>query len=263
MSHFTVLCLLKPDQELRDLLAPFDEGMACEPRIDCTREEFLKDHRKYYEDDPEISKLDDDAFIEEMKNQDYLFDENGNQLTTYNPNSKWDWWSVGGRWSDLLRLTPEAYKMYIEDKVTSGEIVLSSSGSRPGRCNAAKLKYLDFSADKEVYERSLRFWDLCVAKTLKPETEDDEEEVKWMHYKPEYYIERYGTREKYADLESKFGTWAVITPDGKWHQKGNMGWWACSDETHDEAIAWAKGYKEHFIDSADPEWVAVLVDCHI
>ena len=29
-------------------------------------------------------------------------DEQGNLYSTYNPNSKWDWYSVGGRWSGLL-----------------------------------------------------------------------------------------------------------------------------------------------------------------
>lgn len=269
MSHFTVLCLIKEGQTLGELLEPYDEKMECEPRICKTREEFINSTRKYYKDEPEIFELSDDDFIEEMRNHDYSLDKDGNEFTAYNEKSQWDWFVVGGRWPDMLRLTPEAYTLYLEEnaaRLSGGRrdsLVMSASGTKPGRCNAARIKHLDFSPDKKVYDSRLKFWDMYVTGELKPETEDEEEEVKWAHYKPEYYIERFGTRENFADLESRFGTWAVLTPDGIWHQKGNMGWWACSDETHDEATAWATKYKEAFIDTADPEWVAVLVDCHI
>lgn len=61
----------------------------------------------------------------------------------------------------------------------------------------------------------------------------------------------------------KVVTYAVITPDGKWHAPGEMGWFACSSETDDEWDDWAKHYKERFIDSADPNMYLILVDCHI
>lgn len=31
-------------------------------------------------------------------------DKNGNILSTYNPNSQWDWYSIGGRWNGFLPL---------------------------------------------------------------------------------------------------------------------------------------------------------------
>lgn len=33
-------------------------------------------------------------------------DEDGNLLSTCNPNSKWDWYEVGGRWHGMLLLKP-------------------------------------------------------------------------------------------------------------------------------------------------------------
>ena len=62
---------------------------------------------------------------------------------------------------------------------------------------------------------------------------------------------------------AQFSTYAVVTPDGKWHGKGEMGWFACSSETADEAKDWEEHYKERFIDTADPEWYLTIVDCHI
>jgi hypothetical protein len=261
MSHYTVLVLLSKGQELKNQLAPYDEGLEASPRISSTREEFIKDTRKYYKDQPEIFNLSDDEFIEVMR-AEYQLDADGNELTTYNEISKWDWWSVGGRWSDILKLTPEANKMYEDGEASSDELFIYSSGINPGYCNAARIKYLDFSPDQEKYKKSIRFWEIVVEGDS-PKNEEENKEVEFVRHKPEFYVKRYGTKENYADMESRFTTWAVLTPNGEWHQEGKMGWWACSDETDDEAAAWIKTYKEKFIDSADPEWVAVIVDCHI
>lgn len=258
MSHYAVLVFLNGDQDLSDLLAPYNEELECEQRICTPRAEFIESTRKYYKDEPEVFELSDDDFIEEMRVREYELDENGNEITTSNPQAHWDWWSVGGRWSDILKLTDEALKL-----ANSGEdIVFSSAGRRKGYCNAAKVKHLDFSGDDKEYKECIRFWELYVEKQ-KPESEEEEELTKWEIYKPEYYLERYKTKEQYAEAKSRFSTWAVVTPDGVWHQKGNMGWFACSDESDDEAVAWEMNFKEKFVDTADPEWVAVLVDCHI
>ncbi|MFA7205625.1 MAG: hypothetical protein WC102_04760 [Saccharofermentanales bacterium] len=252
MSHFTVLVLMRDDQLLENVLAPFDENKEVPPYISMKRDEFIADKRKIYKRDIErdeesgdeividYESMTDEEFLQAMRALDYTLDDAGNEITTYNKLSQWDWWAVGGRWSNLLRLTPEAYKNYIEDKYTSGEIVLSSSGREPGRCNAAKVKYLDFSSDPEIHARSLRFWDLYVSKMAKAETEEDEEQIKSVRYAPEFYKERYGTRENYAQLESSFETWAVVTPDGKWHEKGSMGWWGLSNESNERACEWTK-----------------------
>lgn len=267
MSHFTLLVLLKSGQDLRTVLAPFDEGLETAPRIITAREEFIKGAREDYKDIPEIYDLSDDEFLTVVR-EDFQLDEKGNEISTYNEQSKWDGWVVGGRWSDQLRLTEEAYSIYLQENESrlSGKnvdsIVLSASGLKPEYCNAAKIKYLDFSPDLELYKKKIRFWELRV-EGAEPQNEDEKESISWAHYKPEFYTKRFETKENYAALESGFTTWAVLTPDGKWHQQGNMGWWATSDETDDEAVAWMRNYKEKFIDTADPEWVAVVIDCHI
>ena len=63
-----------------------------------------------------------------------------------------------------------------------------------------------------------------------------------------------------ASFDSDFRTFAVVTPDGEWFERGSMGWWACvSNEEKD----WEDMYKERFIDTADPSWTITIVDCHI
>ena len=82
-------------------------------------------------------------------------------------------------------------------------------------------------------------------------------------YNKQYYLDRYKTKEMYAKINSQFITFAVITPDGKWHEKGEMGFCGFSGESYEETIDWDFNYKERFIDTADPEWIITIVDCII
>ncbi len=42
-----------------------------------------------------------------------------------------------------------------------------------------------------------------------------------------------------------------------------MGWWGMSSESADEMYDWDIHFEERFIETADPDWYIVLVDCHI
>ena len=51
-------------------------------------------------------------------------DKNGNILSTYNPNAQWDWYRIGGRWSDYFPLKErdsEGNRKYA-DEATIGEV---------------------------------------------------------------------------------------------------------------------------------------------
>ena len=78
-----------------------------------------------------------------------------------------------------------------------------------------------------------------------------------------YYEDYYRDKETYAKIMASFVTYAVVSPDGEWFSKGDMGYWGCSSETADESLNWDLHYKERFIDTADPDWTLTIVDCHI
>ena len=61
----------------------------------------------------------------------YEINEDGNLISRYNPNSKWDWFSVGGRWSGFLLL---------KEKDASGE---------PIQTNEACVGEIDWEAMKQ------------------------------------------------------------------------------------------------------------------
>jgi len=207
--------------------------------------------KEYYNNDFEL-------FMKEWAGHDEKDIETGKYGYWENPNAKWDWYQIGGRWSGLLKLKPG---------VTSGQRGERSWTNEKKiipeyKVDSVKVKDIDFSIDKEEYEKSLRFWELKVEGDT-PRDEKEEEIVENDWHKKEYYTERYDNKEEYAKLISEFGTYAVITPDGVWHSKGDMGWWGCSSETNEEAKKWNKSFKETFIDNADPEWTLTVVDCHI
>lgn len=154
-----------------------------------------------------------------------------------NPNAKWDWWQVGGRFNWQLE-TKDGQKT-----------------------NSAKVKDIDFKIDQRLYKEALRIWEVAVEKDkLRP---GENKDGFFMLYRPEFYINRYKNKETYAMCVSTFNTYAVITPDGKWHAIGNMGWWGCSSESDEEVYDWQVNFKKRFIDTADPEWTLTVVDCHI
>lgn len=51
-----------------------------------------------------LTHLDDDDWLyqQAVEWEDENLDEDGNITSTYNPQSKWDWWTVGGRWTDAV-----------------------------------------------------------------------------------------------------------------------------------------------------------------
>lgn len=247
MSHFSVGVICESPADVDKLLAPYDENIKVEPYIGRTREQMIKNGkecREYYKGlpiaerkdymTPFLSATTDEEFYNLEKYSDAEYDDCGNEISTYNPKSKWDWYAIGGRWSGELRLKEED-----EDGCLY--------------CDEAKIKNIDFSMNKERYDGCLQWWENNI--------EAPDEEWKGF-YKKEYYTERYKDAEEYATRNASFSTFALVTPDGEWHECGEMGWFGCSGETPDEARAWDEQYMS-FIENADPEHYFVMVDCHI
>lgn len=232
MSHYAVAVIHRPDQLIGDLLAPYDENLEVKPYIRYTRQSAIVYVRSYYKDIE--GKTEDELW--HMLADDYgedMVDEDGNIYSTYNPKSKWDWYCVGGRFSDMMRC------------IGSDE-----------PCNECLLCDLDVSRDEDEYQAALHFWDVYV-----DETEEDPE-VSSM-FRKEYYLEYYGDRETYARRSSMFATYAVVTPDGEWHAPGDVGWWGVTTSEADEERGWYDSYYSRFIDTDDKDLLITIVDCHI
>jgi len=139
MSHFAVYVFTNEDsdRDVESLLAPYNEEIIVAPYIKYTKQqaiqevrediedyknstykEFLndpesykkrynnKDHIKYLEEDfpKKLNWSDEECFeyLSQYYDEDEV-DSEGNLWSTYNPNSKWDWYDDnGGRWKDCL-----------------------------------------------------------------------------------------------------------------------------------------------------------------
>ena len=249
MSHFAVGVICESLGDVEGLLAPYDESIEVEQYVSRTRAKMIEegkdikrrllaDGNDEHVSDEWASKYlnaeTDEDFYNTQRYEDSEYDEDGNELSTYNPKSKWDWYSIGGRWSDRLKLKEP-----------------DENGYR--YCDYAKMKDIDFGIDGEKYNECYEWWKVHVEGSDKD----------WdSFYKKSYFTDTYRDANDYATRQAQFSTFALVTPDGEWHEKGEMGWFGCSDETPDEAREWDENYMS-FIENADPEHYFVMVDCHI
>ena len=269
MSHFNIAVITKgkpTEAKIAELLAPYDENLEVphtvtksqiiaegKEQIDNRKpiyDEYLKSPEKfaqehssyqveYYSKDfpRELGYTDEEIYNKQIKY--YEGDKilsNGDVISTYNPNSKWDWYDVGGRFSGMLE-------------------------TLNGKCNYARIKDVINLTDKKEGAKARRFWELYVDGEP-PVTEDDKEILGRFHfYRKEYYIEHYKTKENYERYCSTFLTYAAITKDGTWHQQGEMGWWGMS--SGDDEMGWCDRYRELIFDDAEDDDYITIIDCHI
>lgn len=176
-----------------------------------------------------------------------------------NPNSKWDWWVVGGRWSNRLLLTDGtradhaprkridfegAYGLHFPDAVATKERARAIVGEfdwRPWReVLGAHHGNIDEARDEYHSQRGVALL-----------REDEEFRRVWGGFddllSPDYARDA---------ATSNVATFAVLK-DGVWHARAEMGWWAVEhdpDDTYDFA---------RLMDSVDPEHHCWVVDCHV
>lgn len=222
MTHFAVAVISDGTKTVDELLAPYQENnMGTCPR------EYLE----FYEDDE--CNVDPDTGI-----RGYW----------QNPNAKWDWYQIGGRWRGMLRATKGELG---EPSWRNEKVELPA-----GRFDFAKIGDIDFAPDQAVYDRAIAEWEFNV------EGKGDDESLRWW-CSTDYMVKHYGNKEAYAEIKSTVFWRAVVTPDGEWHEVGETGWLGAYMESGEEYADWALHFKERFIDPRDPEDVLYVADCHI
>lgn len=187
------------------------------------------------------------------------------KVEPYNPNSKWDWYDIGGRWHNMLLVKADNNDI-IGENASWVNIENNSKKAPEGYkwCDGARIKDIDFEKIKEIDnnpEKYIRFWETYV-EGKEPKTEEEKEAIKWEIYKKEYYIERYKTKENYAKIQSTFQTYACLDEKG-WNTKGEMGWFACDDSTKESEELYLEKFTELLKAPENQEKYLVIVDCHI
>ncbi len=273
MSHYAVAVFLDPDgKNLEELLAPFDENLPVPhhiPKADIIAKvrsdietykngvyaEYLKDPKAYIEKhsynqahieyiSKEFQKklhwTDEDCYLDGIR---YYAKKNirpdGSVFSNYNPNSKWDWYCIGGRFSDIVPLKDGSYT------------------NEASMCNVN----IDYR-NEEKYKNAIRFWQLYI-EGQEPITEEDKKLLEFILYKREYFTERYANAEEYAAWVSGFTFYAALLPSGEWLEPGQMGWWGISHATAEDFKAWRSKVKRILKKAQQNDWEITIVDCHI
>lgn len=296
MSHFAVL-VIGEDYDYQ--LAPFHEyeytGQLDEfvqyvaEDIDKQKEIYEK-YAQEYNSFAEFLK--DEGFSlynggEIPLNNYFTTDANGEVQGIFrftNPNAKWDWYVLGGRWNGFFKLKPDTP----ENKEFVGEpgVFGNSREDYSHRSDHTQKKYVDVEfMVNEAKEESEKVFDQVIEAVGEYPLPDIKtwEEVASGEYskeKREEYFNQEPVRKlreispflKYKDFMcskeeyieknkyNRFMTFAVVK-DRKWYERGEMGWWGLASNEKEQGT-----WEEEFIDIwdsiDDDEWISA-VDCHI
>jgi len=275
MSHFTVVVRvpealvteLGVEKALAKMLAPYQENNLG----DCP-EEFLEFH--------------EDRDCEPDK-------KTGRRGYWENPNKRWDWYLIGGRWSGFFPLLDP-------NTATVGEPGAFDNKPEPGRGDVCRIGEIDTDAmAKEAREKFEAWWvafeayredptvrqdpfdgprhkalhlGLVIVRRGPPEPGEEDRAHRWgdgIHNvddgRRDWHdvISNITKEEAERFLPSFCPSTPYATLDSAgWHAPGEMGWWGVSSETPDAALAHDTGYLD-WLRATPSGDVLVAVDCHI
>lgn len=281
MSHFSVLVI---GDNIEEQLAPYDENIEVPEYQDelvsaYDMYRFIQSYTTLEEDKHYGPKTEKEVEENKKLTFEQLYEKYGDnwnsnswrknneglwaEFSTYNPKSKWDWYSIGGRWSGQFKLKegckgeigePGCYEGVFPEKMAEYKEKMTKF------VDAAKKGDIDWDyRDPKQAEECKRFWEICIEG--QPPLNEEEKDYKTF-YKKEYYLDRYKTKEEYIKRITQFGSHAVVK-DGKWYEVGEMGWFGCSSETNEEQEKWDNEYFELFIKDLPEDTQLTVVDCHI
>ncbi len=206
-----------------------------------------------------------------------------------NPNKKWDWYSIGGRWTGFFLLKPEVEHA---EAVAIGQPGLMTDAADPADnvANSAMRGDIDFLAMRdaagmkagdlktrcdevtggeriEAWESCReRFGDIDAARTfyrdqqpLKLLASCSYKDLRHM-WEPEEIIN--ATHDAWVNqARNDAATTFAVVRDGKWFERGEMGWWGMiSDEKEEDT--WRSEFAK-LVDDLSPDTLLTVVDCHI
>ena len=220
-------------------------------------------------------------------------------ISRTNPNSKWDWYEVGGRWAGQFILKEGAkgkkgeqswfatlkgieYPKGRVDQACKGDIDFEAMKAEKIKewikryDMFEKIFWKDFqkldhtwkSLWKEEYEnmehskrQELYFSQTPLVKLaeLRKSESLSKEEKDFIGWGFEYEEYMIGRDAYIADIEANFFGTFAVLMNGNWYEKGEMGWFAC---VSDENPDWKNEFSK-LLESIPDDALLTVVDCHI
>ena len=298
MSHFTVMVF---GDDVEDQLQPFHEyectGINDEYVIDEDVTEELQE--RIVDGDSLEESLDWYGLSNKIVSDESEVDSEGDGEHKYgyaivkdgvlvkavnrtNPDRKWDWYQIGGRWSGFLKLKEGAIGENGQRSWMSREEEIPST-----HCDSALKGDIDIEgirndvgndAGKEwdkvhevVGDSTWETWDSVRNRMNIDEAREfynNQEPVKKLRERNDvgnWYSGNDGflvSREEFVSQARSraISTFAVLK-DGVWYEKGEMGWFGISDDNMEQSDWDAEVGK--LIDSVSDDTRITIVDCHI
>jgi len=289
MSHFTCLVVTSEeptDEVLEKALLPFHEYECTAIKeytevIDITSETLEDYHKADKTEYPSFESALNGYFEYKFWNGTdeqpgfnwYTIDDKLNikVFRRTNPNAKWDWYNVGGRWAgSLIHKRLGKVNKCLKSLLDIPAMQQMRAQARKDRI-AADAKQCDISLDQ--FTQATRFYwsyhEVWLALEDRPRGEDFR--IAFHNWLPDAH--KYASRlanlwdvpkipestlEEYYNNAQALTTYAVLY-NGKWFARGEMGWWGISTNDDDK---WDANYNEMLTLIPDDHYVTV-VDCHI
>jgi hypothetical protein len=147
--------------------------------------------------------------------------------------SRWDWWQIGGRWTGVM----SDYRP--EDDPENHESCELCGGCGL-RTDEIGNHHREIDPDYKCNGCDGKGWKVKWPTQWKTVTEKDVVPV--------------------SQVPPEFTSFALVTPDGKWREKGRMLWFATTEDEVDEA-EWETTFRAQLGEWQDS--TAVIVDCHV
>lgn len=227
----------------------------------------------------QLAPYDENKEVPEYKNSD-------GEPSTYNPDSKWDWYQIGGRWTGFFKLKPGALGV-------RGEPGLMTIPCQDGYADSAKIRDIDFefmmkaeaSAAAAAYDKleaaleGAKLSDLPIFEDLLLKYGRENIEDARTEYWGNPTIKRlsdagvmpftrtaqevYGPDRATYITRRSIGSYIpyALLHEGRWVARGEMGWFGFSDDK-ESTERWTQKVDE-FLKTLPDDTTLTIVDCHI
>lgn len=284
MSHAVVLVI---GDDIDSQLAPYSEQIEVEPYKDFEDEpkQFVAPRDgKLHWNWPYSAVADDGidprnaaavaAHLNAKWSDDEKYDVEDGRLyhwSTYNPQSKWDWYRVGGRWAGTLLIKPLVVAAAPNVSVNPFSSELAAQELKhfepvmDGR-HADRARKGEIDWPGMLLERLSKIdarWD-GYEKVLREQGPEAAEREAWWSYgleKEDLERGRDGHLAREAALHPLHWIQAVVA-EGIWREKGRMGWFGMSSDGPEEREQWQDWFSR-FMDGMPDEAMLTIVDYHI